>query len=398
MRDEAFSRRAVLVLVAVGVASLLIGVFTGSLSGGGAEDEVVPDGYGLSAIGHRAFLELLRERDVPLIARRDPAGPTGDDTVLLLLEPDPRSDAEWRRLERLVRESARVLLVLPKWIGTGGGEGPGWVEEVELRARADVERVLELAARPAALYRGPSGDWNGVLSRAPSLGRPQLVEPPPDAAVLALGSEGALVLERREGNRHLLVLSDPDVIANHGLGRGANAELAVALVEHLRDGDTPVVVDESLHGHVRPLSITSELLRFPLVLLLLQLVVVTAGLLWAGVWRFGPPSADGPELAPGKQVLVENTASLLVHGGHADHLLARYGAQCRARVATAYHLPADLTDGERRERLAALGPGRAPPPEPDGTPDAYGLLEAAGRVHRWREEMLHGTGRRPRAG
>jgi len=411
----------VLVLAALVSVSFLFGLFSGNLGSGGDSDEVLPDGYGSSAIGHRAFLKLLQRMDIPVVvSRSNTASRLDDDTVLLLLEPDPADDGERDALQRMLDASRRTLLVLPKWKGVPGGERDGWIETVILRDPAVAESLLQQVDERATISRGgPASGWSpGPVSAAPELPSPQLMETP-DLVELVTADEGVLVAERRERNgRRLMVLSDPDLLANHGLGRGQNAEVAVALVELLGSGAT-VVVDETLHGHVRPTGLMDELLSYPLVLFLLQLVLACGALLWAGVGRFGPPRRRAAAVASGKQVLIGNTVSLLISGGHGRQLLRRYVRESVERVSEAYHIPAELEPGARRERLEFLGASRglsmagweaAEPGGPEDDPDAdeheHGdvrvrdrrqLVVAARRVHHWREEMLHGAGGRPRA-
>ncbi len=413
--DAPFGRRAVWILAGLGGLSLLVGLFAGQL-GGGPEDPRTahPHARDRGALGHRAFLELLRaeDRSVRTSAWRTELE-LGDDTVLLLLEPDLRVEGARDRLRRLVDRSERTLLVLPKWRSHREERGSDRVERVWTMARDEVEEVLDAAGIGGDVVRRDDlGAWTAP-EPAPTLAHPQLVDASGDTPV-AVPADGSLFFELRPDGRRILVLADPDVLANHGLGDGDNAAFVTGLVDRLADRGDELVVDESMHGReVRP-GLWAALLRWPLVLLPIQALLVAGALLWAGVGRFGSPLPSAPALRAGRDTLVENTVSLLVSGGHAADLVRRYESATRARVAEAFHLPARLSTPERDARLEALADARdVETPAVGGLGEALlaregegraarpvrlrALLDRARTVHHWREEMLHGAGRRPRA-
>src|SRR6185436_16030104 len=111
---------------------------------------------------------------------------------------------------------------------------------------------------------------------------------------------------------------------NHGLARGDNAAIALAAIEAERPVGGVVVVDETLHGHVAAPSLWRELFDFPLSLATLSVLLALAFLLWAAMGRFGKPRPDTRPLGAGKRYLIDNTAELTRHGGHAAHALERY--------------------------------------------------------------------------
>lgn len=94
-------------------------------------------------------------------------------------------------------------------------------------------------------------------------------EPPPDARIgpgdedeteeyydslqapaVHLGDDGGAVLaDFRYGQGRVVILSDPFVIANNGIARGANLTLAMNLVRSLGEGSRPFLFDEYHHGY-----------------------------------------------------------------------------------------------------------------------------------------------------
>src|SRR5262249_19925555 len=152
-----------------------------------------------------------------------------------------------------------------------------------------------------------------------------------------------------------LVLSDPDILSNHGLGEGDNARLALEVLEHARESWRSVVVDETLHGFERIPSLWGELFAFPLLPAGVQGAVALLLLVWSGLGRFGRPGAGPAGLAPGKGVLIENTALLLRSAGHSAYSLGRYFDATLAEVARALHAPAFARGGETDAWLLEVG-------------------------------------------
>jgi hypothetical protein len=203
-----------------------------------------------------------------------------------------------------------------------------------------------------------------------------------------------------------IVLADPDVVATHGLGQGANATLLVRLLERLGAGERTVIVDETLHGFEEQPSLARALLRFPLVLATVSAAVAALLLAWAAAVRFGRPRPPEPALSPGKLFLVEQTAALLRHGGRAADAAQAYLRAARDEVGHRVRPPgaqgagdgwlarAEAARGlegalaaleERARRLAGRRIG--------GEEEAVRL---ARDVHAWREEMTDGARTDPR--
>lgn len=70
------------------------------------------------------------------------------------------------------------------------------------------------------------------------------------APVIHLGDkDGALLADFNYGKGRVVFLSDPFVVANHGLARGANLQLAFNLINALRNEGAPIFFDEYHHGY-----------------------------------------------------------------------------------------------------------------------------------------------------
>jgi hypothetical protein len=226
-----------------------------------------------------------------------------------------------------------------------------------------------------------------------------------DAGVLV----GRLV---RDDGSEVIIVSDPDLIANHGLARGDNAALALAVLAGLRPPGAVVVVDEALHGHVATPSLWRELFTFPLALATTSVLIALALLLWSAMGRFGRPRPDVRVLGDGKRSLIDNTAELTRLGGHAGHALERYLQATLQDVARALYAPTHLGSAETRTWLLRAAQARqvgtdlvalerevadiAAPASPRAR-KAERALAVAARIHRWRQEMTDGSAGHSRA-
>src|SRR5262249_32149350 len=153
---------------------------------------------------------------------------------------------------RRVRESDRVLLVLPKRDGLVGphiGEREGWIANAELVPDGEVERILHAAGIDARLERGPARLVGSPNLPAPRIDAAPLLDTTDRLMPLLDGPEGTLVAASRGDDRgRLFVLSDPDPLMTFGLlAHEENARFAAALFERLGEGKRTVILDETMH-------------------------------------------------------------------------------------------------------------------------------------------------------
>ena len=412
MSERLLGRRALVILSAVVGLSLLVGLIV-SIFG----DELLPvrssgaDAFSRSALGHRAFVELLEENGVPvLVARRESlrAPHTRGRRVLrVLAEPRPgeREDLH-ASLQEGLRDSRSYLLVLPKWEGQPAAGRSGWVgavrrleddEVLHALSATGIEATLVRPARPAQATDPWPAAWDVcALPHEPTLTRPQLLRSEELTPLIAC-SEGVLLGQLPDGGA---VLSDPDLIATHGLAAGDNDALALDMVRFLLPPRGTVVIDERIHGHGIDEGFWRGLFTFPVVLALAHAALAGLLLVWSAVRRFGPPEPLPAPIHEGKRPLIDNTAELLLQAGHDQHVLRRYLRETLRAVGSALHLERGLREDELCRRLDESAHGRASEVKTDvllravrseaGQP--RGALRAARLIHRWKEGMLHGVG------
>ena len=409
-----FSGRAVAWLLAIGLLSFAgAAYFMATSESREAERSAGSNSYSVSALGHKAFAETLRRLEIPvLVSRGQSALRAGDQSLLVIAEPLPSAAAGVASGDGPVlfdlAGAAQVLVFLPKWQGIRDTRKPQWIAAARLQPLEQVEAVLAALDPSARLVRVEGEiEWRrnpfGVI---PDLASPQLMTSDHLQPVLS-GPQGMLVGELRDGDRRIWIVSDPDLISNHGLGRSDNAILAVLLVEDLRPPGGSVIIDETVHGFRAARSLLLALFEFPYVVATLQFAVAVVILLWAATARFGAPLPARRALVLGKVGLVENTARLLHSGGHARELLRRYLSATIRDAGRRLHAPRradpraqiDWLDRVGRSRGAAASLGDlerkvatllSEPQVSDGQ-----LLEAAQSLYSWKQEIVHGSGSHP---
>jgi len=402
--ESPFSRRMIIGLVSVVslsfVAALLWGVFGPELR---SDRSAASDSFSRSAIGHHAFVELLRELEIPVVVSRNNSGAkAGDRALLLIMEPRLGSSAlRENMLRRMLAESRRCLVVLPKWEGSQDDDKAGWIDRASMVPEYDVVEVLKAIGAPGTVVRGEGeAIIRGRPVVEPTLSRPQLVESDLLLPILH-GRDGAILFGRVETRRRTIyVLSDPDLLSTHGLGRRGNAVAALRILDHVRDEGGPVVIDETLHGYGREPSLYRALFDFPLVLVMFSVLATVAILLGAAMRRFGPALPVDPPLGAGKEVLIRNSAALLAVGGHTALATRRYLDNAVAEVRRRTHVPVALPAGHADEWLdrAAAARGllwrvatlRTEVEAVSRRGDARRTRKAARHIHRWKEEMIRG--------
>jgi hypothetical protein len=420
--EGGFSRRALAWIVG-SVAVSLLASFLLSIYGADLEQrpDPRPNTFSDSALGHRALAELLRSLGLGVASRQSPAGGgVGPQRPLVVAEPD-LSEMRAGRLEALRREAkergAPLVLVLPKWRAGGAKKGkPEWLASVELLLPADVQRAIralddpELQDVEPRQLQGPgqcSATWGETAPVALRVDlKPAQLLAPGGVLEPVVGCAGGFLVARRPGTDSdpaIFLVADPDLLNNHGLGRGENASVVYQFLT-AGLGATGVVFDETIHGFNRTPGLLAEALRFPMVLGVLQTFILLGMVLWAGMGRFGKPLPPPVALAAGKEVLIDNTAKLLTGGGHAGDSLVRYFRQTTRAVAAHYFLPPDLPDGERLARLQRITDARGSALNfatlehdlrglPDGRRGADQAEKIARRLHQWRVEMTNGNHR-----
>ncbi len=397
-----FAPRTVFWLLTVGTLSFVGAVVLSLVAGdGGAVRSADADSFSYSAIGHRALVEVLERVEMPvLVSRYESANKAGSSSLLVVAEPRAPT-ATPAALKRLLG-ARNVLVVLPKWDGSPNLLIPDWLISAELLPEKDVEHILTGVLGQGTVTR-PSGGLALDTGRfpPPTLAAPQLFQAPNIEPVIG-GRQGMLLGRQDRGWSTIWVLSDPDILSNHGIGQGDNALLSVRLIDHIRPAGGAIVIDETIHGFEAEPALTRAILETPLAITAVIAVVSLAVLLWAATARFGAPLPTARPIAAGKAGLIDNTAGLLEFGGHGVAILNRYLRVTLRDVSLALHAPAQLRGDALIEWFDRIGKRRGvritcaeicravADAARQQRSDGARLARVAQSVNRWKQEMLHG--------
>jgi hypothetical protein len=403
---ELFSPRTLLAIIAIGTAAFVGMVYLEMFGIDDPDFEIGPSTYSSSALGHKALVETLRRLDVPVVVSRfRTAEKTGNGSLLVLAEPDDSEISEEMLGE--FGNQRQGLLVLPKWDGRRDGSKPRWVETMDMVPEQTVDAVLQAAQMNAVVKR-----MEGTFTLdVPKLGgRIELTDP--QVIIDARGltpvvsfKGGILIGETSLGSGTRWVLSDPDIIANHGIDQGDNAVVAVSIIEALRPSGGAVIFDETVHGlELRP-NLLRTAFQLPFSIVTLSAAVAIALAIWAGLMRFGRPEPGQRALQPGKVTLIRTTADLLRQGsrkGTVELVLTRYLKAQIADLVARLNGPRGLDEnrqiawlddlavarrlGARLQPLAAAIEATAK----SHSTDPGRALRLAADLHAWKQEFLYG--------
>lgn len=420
--EGGFSRRTLGWIIGSVAASLLAMVLL-AVFGKDLDRQPTPwaNSFSDSALGHRAVVDFLSRTGLGVVSNRSlSGGDIGPQRPLVLAEPDPRGPG-WdpEHLKELANKArdlkAPFVLVLPKWRAVAPRKDkPDWLDEVELRPEGEALAAVPGLGEPGLetlslrLVRGPlrcTASWDPSSTFTINADPVRLLEPSQYRDLRPMVTcDNAMLVARRDATAELpqtLLITDPDLLNNQGLGRADNAILTYQFFAKGLEA-RGAVFDETIHGFTRIPGLLNEALSFPLVLGVLQGLVLLGVVLWAGMGRFGKPLPASMGLAAGKEILIDNTAKLLANGGHAADGVVRYFRQVTRAVAAHYFLPPGLPDGERIALLQKLTDARGikmrlGPLErtllslPPGRRGEEQAVRYAGRLHQWRVEMTNGN-------
>ena len=400
-----FQLLTLVLVITIGLAAFLVGSYLQIFDDGSGEPWTTDaNSFSHSAIGHRAFIETLRKLGIPVVVSRfRTLDRVGDNDLLLLIEPDAKAGDE---LLSKLDSVPHVLLVLPKWEGRTDIQKPTWIDRMDLLPEDDIQQVLRNAVTGGEIIRkdGAVTDKTSQFGGQLSISDPQYLalNDLPLEPILRI-PEGILAVERKGAVNQLWVLSDPDLLSNAGLDDADNGVVAVSLIRRLLPRGGSVIVDETSHGFEQRPNLLRVLLHPPFIAVGIAGIATLLVLAWAGITRFGAPQAETVGLAAGKLTLVRNAAQLLRLGTTASNLTLSYRRLVLADAIAELHGPPGLDELNQAawldraaahrgltirikpllDEMSALG-------EADRL-DAARALHFSLALHRWKQEILHGT-------
>lgn len=269
----------------------------------------------------------------------------------LIMQQDEYDLAAAPILEKASRVS--TLLVLPKWrsgMRLTGVAHPVLLVEAE-RVEATLRALLDQDA--ARIFRDPqafatySYTARDQASLDALLYSSQLFSAPECTPII--GAADAMILGTcQRGGQHsgttVLVLSDPDLINNHGLRAGDNAFILRDFISEASGGEQ-IIIDYSLRSwfagegqrEVRERT-WSDLVRFfspPFTLIWMGLLLALLLILWRAAVRFGPLRTSPGALGASNMMAIAARAKLMRLSNQDGALIQDYGKARLAVVASA---------------------------------------------------------------
>lgn len=395
---QLFSPITAIWLVLVGVfafsALIVLGTYETDLRGG---DDGGAHALSHSAVGYAGMAQFLKDAGQTVVISRNKLAKGHSEGVLIATPPLSAKLADVKALNF----HGPVLLVLPKWNSGPDFFRRGWVGErslIDLRLldKASLMGAYAPARRPnisAATLHG-AGDRFGsdVVFPTGQIDALQILQSK-DLTPVLQDETGATILGR-DPTTGIYVLSDPDLLDNHGVKSLDNALAGARIVETLKQGDGPVLFDVSLNGFARERNVMRLLFDPPFLAVTLCLFLAACLAGFQAACRFGATRRAGRVFALGKEALADNTAALIRLTGREHRMGPRYAELTRNLAAKATGVPRELTGEALTQFLDRMGAQRGAEDRLSdltatigGAANREQVLAAARRLFRWRLEM-----------
>ena len=400
------SVRTVVWLIAIGALSFIGALYFDTIeSDAEFSHPAGSNSFSLAATGHMAFVETLRRLKTPvIISRYISSEKVGVADSLAVIEPNMSN--EYKNIVGNLLNGENILLVLPKWIAKTDTAKRRWISDAKLRELGEIERFISSYIPDAALVRPSSiGSLKiGEDEFMPSILQPQLLLS--DRVEAIVESRGGILFGRYQPKRgkQLWILSDPDILANHALGKGDNAAIAITLFNSTLKTGGKVIVDETAHGFQLEPNLWKLLFSKPYIIATIISLVSFSLIIWAALIRFGKALSGKEGLSPGKEILIDNTAALLELGGHGQETLEKYLEIAQRDVARAMHAPSNLVEKRLTDWLDRIAENRGvdlrlgklidqvSKAQNSGSGNRSVQIRTATRIHKWKTEMIYGSG------
>ena len=359
-----------------------------------------------SAVGYAGIVRLAHARgDIVSVNRLDRRA---NPPALTIITPERPLTAD--DLNSVGGQA--LLIVLPKWLAAPNPLHPGWVMRAGTIEAGSVASLLGPFAGKAQIARA-SGEATPSLSLTRIKGNQLIVEQMTPGAInqlqtielpgiepLATDASNHVVLGRLADwrGRAVYVLADPDFLNTQGIADIETARTGLAMLDLLHQPGDEIIFDVTLNGFGRARSVLRLAFTPPFLPATLCLFAAACLLGWRAALRAGPSAATTRAIALGKSALADSSAAL-IRLARREHKMGKgYAALTGASVAELIGA-ARKTDAENAEMLAAVGQAQGVSPrfsdlanEAAAAQPPARMLEAAKKLHAWKEEMLRATG------
>lgn len=319
----------------------------------------------VSAIGYNALYNfLLLDHKIVYPEARFAPRRTG---LLLLNEPNLKNLSTVELSEFL--NANRILLILPKWEGKRSTKNKREIESVYLYNEDSLNLLLGMVfdeGRLARLHEGKQLQPTIVYCSKNSFNTKNFVLNLPHQFVQS--SEIASLIETPEGvlfgkikgrKNDLWILTDPDLLSNHGLDNNANAYLVKEIMDHVMGSDKTIIFDQAIFGKKESENIINQLFRLPSSLITIFLLFFMVICFWAGIRPLEKGKTEDIALKFNQQRLIQNTAHLLSENEYSHFDIGmRYYRTLLRHAASSLYAPAGLAMEEMEIWLGRFRAGK----------------------------------------
>ena len=356
-----------------------------------------------SAVGYAGLKELLELSGVKTELDRGPLVRADTRPSLMILTPEAGTGA---RDITSFEYTVPTLIILPKWLVTADVPREDRVTKSGKLPDLRTATMLRGIAPGVTLATKPGSAKNIDVIQGPAAppGLPGFTLPHVEE-LRSIGGARSLLIARNYGPilamaRHpgqpVYILSEPDLMNDHGLSDPATARAALAIIAQLRRGSGPVRFDVTLNGFGRDPSLLHALFETPLLGATICSLLAAILIGWHAASRFGAAIEPGQAFALGKKMLAVNTADLLRMMGREGTMAARYVQSARdmalarlgARPASAPEQDELLAIIERGSGLGITYAELAQ--EAAGAENGADLQRIAAKAYAWRKGITRG--------
>jgi len=360
----------------------------------------VRSSYNPGPTGTRAFYQLLEEAGVAVARWRQPYDRLKTEArneMLVIVGPFPLGatlpENEATELQRWVEAGGSALIVSRHPYAQFGdsfihsampSENPQWNAPTDLLIDSQSDSYIQ---QPTELTRGLRGlalshlasrlTFHPPEEEAEKADEPEeeptatpeaSPTPSPEqvkaflyAPVIHIGdSGGAILADFKYGEGRLVLLSDPFVLANRGIGRGTNLNLALNLIESLskteKGGRRKIWFDEYHHGFQ---SVGNPLVAYfkgtPMALVLLQGLVLCLLVAWSSGRRFARPLPLSAVDRNSPLEFVDSMANLQRMARARELALENIHHRARTQICRKLGVSSRASTREMADRLRSLG-------------------------------------------
>ncbi|MDR2405949.1 MAG: hypothetical protein LBE27_06225 [Deltaproteobacteria bacterium] len=445
MRKKKFLIPAALA-AGVAIALMVILTITGKKSGLTDYELKAPktSAYSNSALGALLFYNLLEDAGFKVERRLEGKDfPKGEGVAVIVTKGENLYHGDYSMKD--LEAAGKVLIIFPKWLARPDPKRRGWVKDV---VREDYFEALSLImflfdsenAKKSAFITEPKGEGDfsvNPLGFKPTIESPQLINGK-DLRQVVGSVDGTLVGEFvLKNGKKAWILSDPDVINNHGLLKGDNLGFSLKMVEEwlkeepaaassrsgeitneLRPNPSPnpstnstrfknrtIVFFEPQAVVLEPATPSinwKEIFSLPNVVIAFLSLVVSLILAFFGLHRYWPEEEARERLDFGKLQLIKNSARLITISKRHKEIFTKYLDLCVERLGSLLHVPKS-TMKNRNDLLKILDHFQLKCESGKPSEMYYGALQKldkltpsqvlyyAGVFNKWKEELESGS-------